>query len=103
MHIWIVKMRPPWISILSSCVGLDKVMHNGTITLGIQELCVGPNIKLNQKSIYVCIHMHPLSTCIFRFVYISGQHWKKHNIFFPSTTQCSSINAQEHSHFLVLI
>jgi len=36
-------------------------MHDETIMLGIQWLCIAPNIKLNQKSRYVCIHIWPLS------------------------------------------
>ncbi len=34
-------MPPPWISIISLCVGLDKVMHNENIAfMGIQQLYI---------------------------------------------------------------
>lgn len=64
-------------------------MHNGTIMLGIQELCIGPNIKWNKKSRYVHIHMRPLSACTFKKILYN---WKtleqtQHNFSNHNTTQ----------------
>jgi len=69
-------MPPSPISILSLCVGLNKVMHNENITLmGIQQLYIKPaNIKMNLKSKYESVPIRPLLKCIFGFLYIIGQH-----------------------------
>jgi hypothetical protein len=77
MHIQIVHMWLPRKSILSRCTSLDKVMHNKTLVFGIRRLCMGPDIKLNQKSGYVCIYIWPLSWCISECFYITGQHCYK--------------------------
>jgi hypothetical protein len=74
-------MPPPRISILSLCVGMDKIMHNENIVfMGIQQLYIkSTDIKMNQKSIYESIPIRPLSKCISRFLYIIGQHWFIHS------------------------
>lgn len=77
MHIHIVHMWLQKKSILSRCTSLDKVMHNKTLVLGFRQLCIGPDIKLNRKSKYVCIHIRPLSLCISEFFYITGRHCYK--------------------------
>jgi hypothetical protein len=77
MHIQIVHMWLPRKSILSRCTSLHKVVHNKTLVLGIWQLCIGPDIKLNWKSGHVCIHIWPLSRCISKFFYITGQHCYK--------------------------
>jgi hypothetical protein len=59
--------------ILSKCANLNKVMYNETIMLGIRQLCIGLNIKLSQKSRYVCTHIQPLSGCLSIFFYITRQ------------------------------
>jgi len=41
------------------------------------------DIKMNQKSKYVFIHIRPLSRCISEFFYITKQHWSE-SIDFPS-------------------
>jgi hypothetical protein len=74
MHFQIVHMWLPRKSILSRCTSLDKVMHNKTLKLGIRWLCIGPDIKLNWKSGYVCTHTWSLSRCISEIFYITGEH-----------------------------
>jgi hypothetical protein len=49
-------------------------MHNKTLVLGIGWLCIGPDIKLNWKSGYVCTHIWSLSRCISEIFYITGEH-----------------------------
>jgi hypothetical protein len=50
--------------------------------------CVELDIKMNQKSEYVFIHIGPLSGCISKIFYITEKHWSEPTDFPSKMVSC---------------